>query len=121
VDDPVLDIQQGDDVGSAAAGGAAVWRIRLRGEVDVSTAPTLDHALDDVERRGASVVILDLREVTFLDSSGLRSIVRAQHHLGTRDRTLMVEGLSPAAERVLEITGLLEQLTSGAGDRTREG
>jgi anti-anti-sigma regulatory factor len=62
----------------------------------------------------ATVGGLDASAVTFLDSSGLRAIVRAGNALAERDGRLTCAGLSGAATKVLEISGLLEQLRDRA-------
>src|ERR1700761_603067 len=54
-------------------------RIRLVGEVDLSTVPELDRMLDQLARSGHSRLLIDLTGVEFMDSSGLASILRALH------------------------------------------
>ena len=62
--------------------------------------------------------MLDLTDVSFVDSTGLRSIVRASRLLVDAGGQLTVSGLSGAAERVLELTGLLEGLRDPAARPT---
>ena len=50
----------------------------VRGELDVYSAPSLDAAVDQALRDGARSLVLDLGEVGFIDSSGLRSMIRAR-------------------------------------------
>jgi anti-sigma B factor antagonist len=90
--------------------GPHAWQLGVSGDLDASTAQLFNAAIDDVIERGAQLVVLDLTAVDFLDSTGLRSIVRASTLLTERDGRLTVTGLSGAAERVLELTGLLERL-----------
>jgi anti-sigma B factor antagonist len=92
------------------------FEITVTGDIDMSSAAALDEVLDDVLDAGASFVVLDLSAVSFLDSSGLRSIVRASRALAERDGQLTCAGLSGAASRVLEISGLLEHLRAEAPD-----
>jgi anti-sigma B factor antagonist len=54
-------------------------RVVVQGELDLAAAPTLRHALSSL-RREARSTILDLREVTFMDSSGLRVLLEAGQH-----------------------------------------
>jgi anti-anti-sigma factor len=77
--------------------------LRLIGEVDMATAPTLQRYLENVP----SATVLDLRDVTFIDSSGLSVLVRANRD---RPSTQPLTLRSPASSicRVLEITGLIE-------------
>jgi anti-anti-sigma factor len=90
------------------------FEVTLSGEVDSETSAMLDAELDAVIGADARFVVLDLSAVTFLDSSGLRSIVRARNALAERDGRLTCAGLSAAAAKVLEISGLLEHLRDRA-------
>jgi anti-anti-sigma factor len=99
----------GGDGGSKAA---AVWSIRAHGDIDIDHAPVLAGRFADVLDQGAKVVVLDLSGATFLDSSGIRVIVRAGEQLRAHDGQLLIEGASGAVSRVLEITGLLERYAS---------
>jgi anti-anti-sigma factor len=94
------------------------WRVLGRGELDVATASRLEAALEPLVDSRASLVVLDLTEVSFLDSSGLRTIVRAATSLEDGGGRLVIDGVSPAVSRVLEVTGLLERLR---GDTPAEG
>jgi anti-sigma B factor antagonist len=90
--------------------GPHAWRLGVSGDLDASTVEQFDAAIDDVVSRDGRFVVLDLTAVTFLDSTGLRGIIQASTRLAERDGRLTVTGLSGAAQRVLELTGLLERL-----------
>lgn len=93
------------------------WQLDVTGDLDAATIDAFDATIDDVIGKGARLLVLDLTHVEFLDSTGLRGIVRASKLLGDLDGRLTVAGLSGAAERVLELTGVLERLReSGADD-----
>jgi len=49
--------------------------VRVWGEVDVQTSPVLDEQLQSVLDQGPSSVVVDLGEVTFLDSTGLSVLI----------------------------------------------
>lgn len=49
--------------------------VRPVGEVDLATAGCVDTALDDVRAAGFEELVLDLRDVTFMDSSGIRLLI----------------------------------------------
>jgi anti-sigma B factor antagonist len=87
--------------------GGAVC-VALRGELDLQHAYTFDEELRLVERARPPLVVLDLRRLTFLDSSGLARLLAA-HKRARRDarRLLLVRG-SPAVERLLAITAVGE-------------
>ena len=84
--------------------------IHLDGELDPHTAPTLQDALDEVTRGGASQVVLDLAELRFIDSSGLRVVISAHRALSDGGGQLVLRSPSETASRLLEITGLTGHL-----------
>jgi stage II sporulation protein AA (anti-sigma F factor antagonist) len=86
------------------------WSVVVRGEIDMETAERLEGVLDDVIAQGARLVTLDLEQVDFLDSSGLRVILGASNKLADHEGQLLLEGASSAVERVLELTGVIERL-----------
>ena len=92
----------------AQTGGS--WSVVVRGEIDMQTASQLERALDDVIAADARLVTIDLEQVDFLDSSGLRVILGASNTLSEQDGRLVLEGASAAVERVLELTGVIERL-----------
>jgi len=90
------------DVTLSQAGGTPL--VGLRGELDVSTAPKVEHALRQLEENGASVIVIDLRGLTFLDSSGLRLILEADGRARREDRRLLVVPGPPEVQRVFRVT-----------------
>jgi len=80
------------------------------GEIDLATSPQLRDALLAPDVNSASVV-LDLREVTFIDSSGLGVIVGQQKRAQEQDETFSVAvGGAAAVQRILELSGLVKVL-----------
>jgi len=86
------------------------WSVVGRGETDMQTSAQLERVLDDVIAEGALLVTLDLEQVDFLDSSGLRVILGASNKLSAQQGQLLLEGASSTVERVLEVTGVIERL-----------
>jgi len=90
-------------------GGDAL--ISLSGELDLSGAPALDEeiarlsARDDVRR-----VVLDLRRLEFLDSSGLRVVALAERRLTEAGRELALVRGPETVQRVFAITRMEERL-----------
>ena len=85
---------------------AQAVRVRVSGEVDLSTAPELERALVQ-EICAAREVLLDLSGVSFIDSSGLHAIVTAARAAQSNGGALSLDSRLPdQARRVLEITGL---------------
>ena len=95
---------------AVAEDGTASPAVRLvaHGEIDLGTAPRLAGAFDALIDGGATLVILDASGVEFLDSSGLRTIVNAGNRLSAQGGQLVIEGVSGAVHRVLEVSGLIE-------------
>jgi anti-sigma B factor antagonist len=87
--------------------GAATL-VALRGELDLAGAAVLDQALGRIDGHD---VVLDLRGLTFIDSSGLRSIAVAARRAGDAGRGFaLVEGTADVM-RVFDITRMRERLT----------
>jgi anti-anti-sigma factor len=84
-------------------------RIALAGELDVSGATTFYEALSRAEQSGAALIVLDLRELRFMDSTGLRLIVAA-HRRAIEDARRLVIVQGPDAIRELFRVAGLDQL-----------
>jgi len=79
--------------------------VRLIGEIDVATAPKLHRRLEHDLR----VRVLDMAQVTFMDSSGLKVLVIANRAREASDR-ITVRSPSGAVRRVIDIAGMAEWL-----------
>ena len=90
----------------------------VRGDVDMTTAEDLDRAVR--EELDLAPVLLDLRGVAFMDSSGLRALDALVRHGHERRRALRVHpALSNGVRQVLELTGMLEILPLAASGEPR--
>ena len=92
---------------SAAPSGDA---IRVRGEIDMATAPQLRELLEQLVSSGSRRIVLDCRELEFLDSSGIGVLVAARNRMGD-GAELVIESPPPQVLKVLEITGVSEHLS----------
>lgn len=83
--------------------------IRPRGELDLATVPELDGAVGGGISAGKDVVI-DLRGLDFLDSTGLRSLLQADAAAAAAGVRLAIVPPEPGSEviRVLEVAGVLQ-------------
>lgn len=81
-----------------------VASIALRGELDMATVPDLESHLAPFESNGVSAIMLDLRELTFIDSVALHSLVRARERAKTNGQHLILVGARPSARRLFEFT-----------------
>jgi anti-sigma B factor antagonist len=98
-------------IASREAGGGVVV-LALEGEFDLAAAPTMREHLDRAAGGGARGVVLDLAEVTFLDSSALRELLRADGALRARGARLVLAAVPPGVARLLEITRTTGMLTA---------
>lgn len=73
---------------SLKSGSGAAWA-HLVGELDLATAPILDEALRAVDA-DALMIVLDLRDLGFLDCSGMQVIRDASRRLASEGRRLVV-------------------------------
>jgi anti-anti-sigma factor len=89
------------------AGGA---ELELSGELTLATVTRAEDGLTEAERSRPALLVLDLRRVRFMDSTGLAALVAAQKR-GRRDGRRLIVVMSPGAvERLLTLTGLDRQL-----------
>ena len=77
----------------------------VHGELDIATAPELRRLLTGLRLRGHSVV-LDLAEVTFIDSTGLSALMDAHFEAARDGWDFSVRHPSRAVRRVAELTGM---------------
>ena len=90
--------------------GEGNFRLVLRGELDLSTVGKVQEEIRQVADREPRVLVLDLSELTFLDSTGLRCLVKADERARKEGwRFVMVKG-PEAVHRVFSITRLDERL-----------
>ena len=104
---PVLEIRT--DTGQPPAGEAPdPWTlVTVRGEIDMDNAGELVDAIE----RAAGIAVLDLSGVTFIDSTGLQGLLRAQKEARQRGDDLILRHPSNAVRRLLELTGLSDGFT----------
>jgi anti-sigma B factor antagonist len=84
--------------------GTAV--VTVRGEIDVASAPQLRTHLHELCTDGTSRVVVDLRAVTFLDSSALGVLVGALRRCRENESDFLLIIDSPRLLKIFEITGL---------------
>lgn len=87
--------------------GSATCVAHLSGDVDAVTAPVVREALDTAISEGCRSIVLDLTNVTYLDSSALGLLVWADHRLQPCSGTLLLAGAGRDVARILELSGLI--------------
>jgi anti-sigma B factor antagonist len=76
------------------------------GELDIATAGQLELAVDDATADAVPELVLDLRELTFMDSTGLRTLAQANAKATQAGTALWIWRGPRQIDRVLEISGL---------------
>jgi anti-anti-sigma factor len=80
--------------------------LTVTGEVDLSSVETFLSEADACLREADTVLALDLGGVTFIDSSGLGTLVRIRNLAHDRDKRLVLANVPASVERLLALTGL---------------
>jgi anti-sigma B factor antagonist len=89
-------------IGIEWAGDAV--HLHVHGELDIAVAAQLVERVEAVRESSARLALLDLHEVTFMDSSGLRGLIQAQQ-LGDEDfEVIAIRSPAPVRD-VIGITG----------------
>ena len=87
----------------ATADGTA--RVRLAGDLDLSTVPALRARVEALRGDGSARIVLDLAELEFIDSTGLRLILALHGEAAQDGFTLALVPGGDAVQRVFDITG----------------
>ena len=93
---------------SREAGG--VTYVTLGGEFDLAGVEQFDSAIGKLEANAPQTLVIDLSELEFMDSSGLRALVMADQRARQRERRLAIVPGPPSVRRVFEITRLDDRL-----------
>ncbi len=88
--------------------------LSLDGELDMANAPLLQSALDDAELASVSTVVLDLQQLQFIDSTGLRIILATRERCRERGQEFAITPGSDQVQRLLSVTGVGEHLRTVA-------
>jgi anti-sigma B factor antagonist len=90
--------------------GSAAW-VQPKGDLDLDTAHRVEAALAELRDEGCGSLVLDLRGLTFMDSTGLRLVIR--WHTAAREQRFgfaVVPG-PEVVQRVFQLTGMDAHLT----------
>jgi anti-anti-sigma factor len=85
-------------------------RVRPVGALDLSTVKVLEDQLVELSGAGFRRFVLDLRALSFMDSSGLRLILRWDAEARKDGFKMGLIPGSPTVQRVFELTGMLDYL-----------
>jgi anti-sigma B factor antagonist len=85
--------------------------IGVSGELDLASSPALEHELEQGAARGVELVIVDLRQLEFMDSTGLSVLVRAHQRATEQGQRFGVVKGPQQVQRLLSLTGVADRLT----------
>ena len=80
--------------------------ISASGELDLYSADRLEARIEEADAVGADTVLVDLSEISFLDSTALSVLVRESKRLEGRGHALVLVTNDPRTHRIIEVTGL---------------
>jgi len=84
--------------------------VRVMGELDLATADDVERPLIELLDSGFGSVVIDLRGVTFLDSSGIHVLMRSHRHAEELGACLWTVVGASRSREVLELTGAIKHL-----------
>jgi anti-sigma B factor antagonist len=84
--------------------------VELSGELDISSAASVESRLMELEKRAPQQLYLDLRKVSFIDSTGLSMIINADGRARKDGRRLVIVSGDGVPRRILRTVGLEDRL-----------
>jgi len=97
---------------SSDAAYPGVATLRLTGEIDLTTVDQLGEAIaNEINRNDVAAVLIDLDQVTFLDSTGIATLVKGRHTADRQGKRIAVTNAHGLVRRVLDVTGTWNYLT----------
>jgi anti-anti-sigma factor len=93
------------EVTEGRVGNAAT--LRIVGRVDSSVSKLLEQKVVDIVSRDSAIVV-DLEEMNYVSSAGLRSFITLAKHARSRNQTIALCGMREEVTEIFEISGLLE-------------
>ena len=85
-------------------------RVIASGELDLATAEELESELKKVEATEPAKLVLDLRELAFMDSTGLRTVIAADARARDRGAKLLIVRAPEEVDRVFRLTRMDQHL-----------
>jgi anti-anti-sigma factor len=84
--------------------------LELCGELDLASVPLLESELEKAARAEAKTIVLDLDELDFVDSSGLRAMLSARERASDSGGQLLLSRCSEQLTRLLTVAGVSDYL-----------
>jgi anti-anti-sigma factor len=84
--------------------------VSMSGELDLASAGRLDTTIAELCTDGVRRILLEMGELSFMDSTGLRSVLISAELCAVNGCELLIGSTSPQVERLFEVSGVGEQL-----------
>jgi anti-sigma B factor antagonist len=84
--------------------------VAVSGELDLASGPELERELDRLAGPETKLVVIDLRQLDFMDSTGLSIIVRAHQRMANEGCEMRLVKGSQQVQRLLDLTGVADRL-----------
>lgn len=85
--------------------------LALSGELDLASTPSFEQALEEARVAKPARVLIDLSNLVFMDSTGLRALLLARQHASSGEHELVLRRGPHQVQRVFELTGTLDTFT----------
>lgn len=85
--------------------------VQVSGEIDMNTSEQLREVLNEAADKDFESVVVDMEDVTFIDSSGIATLVESLQTLNDNDADLILTNLQDKVRSVFEISNLMEVFT----------
>jgi anti-sigma B factor antagonist len=93
------------EVSTAAVDGAGVLLVSIQGDLDIASADRLAEPAEVAVSSGCALVV-DLSRCSFIDSSGLRSVLQAHHALAEAGEAMAIVAPGSQVRKMLSLTAI---------------
>ena len=88
-----------------------VTKISLIGRLDTNTSGDFENTLNDLFEKGNYNILVDLKDLEYVSSSGLRVFLGAQKKVSAESGSMVIKHVNSTIMEVFEMTGFLDVLT----------
>lgn len=81
----------------------------LSGDIDMATAPMVEDELARAEQ-AEDLIVLNLEDVEFMDSTGIRTVIAADQRLRRRGASLRIVNVPEPVQKLLKLVGIFDHL-----------
>jgi anti-sigma B factor antagonist len=82
--------------------------VQVSGEVDMSNSPTVRETLIDLTNKKSQAILVDLKRVTYMDSSGIATLVEGLQETNSYGGKFRLVSLSPKVQQVFDLARLTD-------------